>query len=527
MLLRTIMMRVVPKGGLVLLCAAVMAQTPGVQTPAPPRRPTTQVRVDPRAAQRRPAPQVVTIVHRLNGLKMFRLLLRSEQQAQAIAGLGSTFNLLDDVHTNVIAGVAMDDGQTIAAWLPEANLEFAPQFPNPFADAKISETSTAQFKYRFADPPDVSVIGPDGKPLAARYVGFDATTGLSILRLKEKNLFPAATMRDEPLDPGENVLLFGPEPVLKDQPLASNNLYVRIASIEGRIENVLPAPSGEVARFKVRAPRLSDVNIGGVAVNEAGQTIGIVDGLEGNEATILPAASIRRAAQRVLERRSSVPRPWLGVKGEAVAALKFEQIVNQGWTMDRAADLAGKHRGIMLTSVLPDSPASRAELRAGDVILKVDDKEIQNADDFTWWLEQAGASSSVRFTVARPDSPAEEALNVKLSALLDPAAGYGFRNRIPLNKGFSLLEQGIETIAVGPVVASQLGTTAGLLVVYVEPSSPAFEAGLKPGDVIQSIDGKPVSALSRAVPLKSVSTLDVVRSKEKLTITLAKPAKTK
>lgn len=521
------MMRVVPKGGLVLLCASVMAQTPAPQTAAPPRRPATQVRVESRTGERRPARQVVTIVHRLNGLKMFRLLLRSEQQAQTIASLGSTFNLLDDVHTNVIAGVAMDDGQTIAAWLPEAEVEFGPPAIPPVGfDVKTPAfTATPGQDFRTnSDTPDISVIGPDGKQLLARYVGFDASTGLSILRLTGKNLFPPAITKDESIDVGENVLLFGPEPVTRSQTVVGNNVYVRMATIEGRIENVSPSPSGEVARLKVSAPRLSQANIGGVAVNEAGETVGIVDGLEGNEATILPAGAIRRAAQRVLEQQASVPRPWLGVKGEAVSALKLDQILSQGWTMDRAADLADKHHGIMLTSIVPDSPAARAALRAGDVILKVDEKEIQSADDFTWWLEQAGPSNFVRFTVARPDRPQAEALNVKLSFSLDPSVGFRFRRLVP-SRGFSLLQHGIETIALRPGVASQLGTTAGLLVVYVEPSSPAFEAGLKPGDVIQSIDGKAVSALNRMVPLKSVSTLDVVRQKQKLTITLAKPAK--
>ena len=45
---------------------------------------------------------------------------------QAIASLDSAFNLMDDVHTNVIAGLAMDDGETIVAWLPEADVEFGP-----------------------------------------------------------------------------------------------------------------------------------------------------------------------------------------------------------------------------------------------------------------------------------------------------------------------------------------------------------------------------------------------------------------
>ena len=81
---------------------------------------------------------------------------------------------------------------------------------------------------------------------------------------------------------------------------------------------------------------------------------------------------------------------------------------------------------------MPDSPAARAALRAGDVILKVDDKEIQKAEDFTWWLEQAGPSNFVRFTMARPDRPTEEALSVKLSGHAGSGrSGVGFRNRSP------------------------------------------------------------------------------------------------
>jgi S1-C subfamily serine protease len=297
-----------------------------------------------------------------------------------------------------------------------------------------------------------------------------------------------------------------------------------MGSTEARIQNVLPSPSGEIARLKISAPRLSQANIGGVAVNEAGETVGIVDGLEGNEATILPAASIRRAAQRVLEQQASVPRPWLGVKGEAVSELKLDQILSRGWAQERAAALAVKHQGIMLTSIVPGSPAAMAALRAGDVILKVDDNEIQNASDFTWWLEQAGPSNSVRFTVARPDRPMEEALHVKLSGLLDPAISFNFRNSFRINKGSSLLEHGIETIALRPLVASQLGTNAGLLVTYVEPATPAFEAGLQPGDVIQSIDGKPVSTFSRSIQVKAPSSLGIMRAKQKLVLTLEKPA---
>jgi hypothetical protein len=252
---------------------------------------------------------------------MFRLLLRSQDQVEAIAGLDSTFNLMDDVYTNVIAGVAMDDGETVAAWLPEAEVEFGPpDIPFPAAPRRPlpprgPATTFPQLPNAFFDP-DVTVVGPDGKRLEARYIGFDAVTGLSILRLTNKNAVPAAASKDEPVNTGETVLLFGPEPVTKTRPLfAGGAVYARMGAIEGRILNVMTAPSGGIARFRVSAPKLSQANIGGVALNQAGETIGIIDALEGNEASILPTALIKRAAERVLEQQASVPRPWLGRGG--------------------------------------------------------------------------------------------------------------------------------------------------------------------------------------------------------------------
>jgi S1-C subfamily serine protease len=489
----------------VVLLVIALTVVASAQTPAPP-------------ADKMPAaPQVVTIIHRLNGLKMFRLLLRSEQ-VQSIDSLESAFNLTDDVHTNVIAGVAMDDGQTIVAWLPEADVEFGPSEVVAPRPPKAPQASTAPFPRSFEDP-DVTVIGPDGKQVPAKYIGLDAVTGLSILRLEQKNAIAAGTIKDEPVNTGQTIALFCPAPIAKTRPVLA-----RMGVFKSRVQDVQAAPSGGIARFRVAGPKLSRANIGGVATNLAGDTIGIVDGLEGDVASILPAALMKRAAQRVLERQTSVPRPWLGVKGEAIAALKVDEILNHGWELQRAEALADKHRGILLTQIVPGSPAALAALRAGDVILKIDDKDIQSADEFTWWLEQAGPSSSVEFTVARPDRQMEEALNVKLSGKLDPSFSFNLRNWPASTKKFSLIDQGIETIVLKPFVAAQLGTTAGLLVVYVDPVTAAFEAGLEPGDVIQSINGKPVSAFS-TTPQADTYTFDIVRKKQKRVVTV--PAKKK
>ena len=502
------------------------------QTPAPsPKAPAPPARAPKSAADKLPAaPQVVTIIHRINGLKMFRLLLRSQEQVQAINNLDSAFDLMDDVHTNVIAGLTLDDGETIAAWLPEADVEFGPapvwtpEAPEPPLPPKAPRAQFPRMPNGFFGDPDITVIGPDGRRLAAKYIGFDAVTGLSILKLAKKNTVAVSALKDEPVNTGDSVLLFRPEPVTKTRPLLGAGVYARMGAIEGHVENILPAPSGGVARLRVSAAKLSQANIGGVALNQAGGTIGIVDGLEGSEASILPATLIKRAAQRVLEQQASVPRPWLGVKGEAIAALRVDEILNHGWELNRASALANKHRGIMLTSIMPGSPAALAALRVGDVILKVDDNDIQSADDFTWWLEQAGPSSSVEFTVLRPDRPVEEALNIKLSQMLDPSFSFNLRSQLAPPRGFSLLDQGIETIALRPLVASQLGTTAGLLVVYVDPVTAAFDAGLQPGDVIQSINGKPV-AVFKLDPKPATYTFQIARKKEKLLVTI--PAKKK
>src|SRR5215213_2228976 len=109
----------------VFLAALLFCEAPAQSPAPPPKQPAPPAKVG-RGTKLPAAPQVVTIVHRLNGLKMFRLLARSEDQVQAIESLDSAFNLMDDVHTNVIAGLSMDDGETIVAWLPEADVEFGP-----------------------------------------------------------------------------------------------------------------------------------------------------------------------------------------------------------------------------------------------------------------------------------------------------------------------------------------------------------------------------------------------------------------
>ncbi len=513
----------------------------------------------PVSVENRPtAPQVVTILHRLNGLKMFRLLVRSNEELRAITRLDDAFNITDEVHTNIIAGLALDDGQTIAAWLPDAEAEMGPP-PHPFAPvAPVAPMAPPPRGHtpratriapgspliagtpNFFERPDLTVIARDGKRLIARYVGLDGVTGLSILKLSDKRLSSANDARGELVAIGQRLRLYGPEPVPKSESLNRGTIYARMGETEGTVVGLARSPSGAIARVRIKSTKLSAANIGGVAISDVGQTVGIVDAVEDSEASVLPSAMVRTAAKRVLDRQASVPRPWLGVRGEPVGLLELDQIVLTGWGREGARSLAEARRGIMLTSVEPGSPAAVAALRPGDVILSVNQEDVRSADDFSWLLEEVEPGRSVNFTVARPGNSAPEAVEITLIESPDPLFEWRMRESpaanlltpgaspaFPLFKSSprSLIAQGIETIALKPQVAARFGANGGLLVIFIQPSTAAFKAGLRSGDLIEAIDGKRISATSEPVslftkPVASYS-FSVVRNKERLVITVA------
>lgn len=507
------------------------------------------------------APQVVTLLHRLSGLKMFRLLLRAGD-VQAIARLDERFRINGQVHTNVIAGLALDDGETVAAWLPEVDAEMALAFPPPPPD----ETKTAApgaptalgsaylpyapgfspgrgFGSLYEDP-DVTVVARDHRRLTARYVGLDGVTGVSVLKLSPNSLPVVSATNDakeQEISVGQRVHLFSPGPA-PEREVPGGSTYVRLGEIEGEIVRLLNAPSGNIARVGISSAKVSTANIGGVALNEAGETIGIVDSVKGTEATILPASVIRAAAKRVLDRKSSVPRPWLGVRGEPLGAFSMDQLVRNGWTSEVVSrSFADARRGLLVTAVVPGSPASLASLNQGDLILSVNQGDIRTADDFSWLLEEAGPDGLLRFTVARPGRKETEDVEVKLAESPDPF----FSLRTPRAPeapqapatpsppspasryalAYSLWAKGLETVALRPQVASRLGSNGGLLVLYVQPATVAFKAGLKPGDVIESIDGRQLISNIDAVKLADTPgaryAFSVIRNKQRLLLTVA------
>jgi serine protease Do len=180
--------------------------------------------------------------------------------------------------------------------------------------------------------------------------------------------------------------------------------------------------------------------------------------------------------------------------------------------------------GILLTRVLPGSPAADAKLAPGDVIVQVNQEMVKSAEEFSKLLGNAGPGGDVLFTVARPGATMPFSISTKLGGSFEPQFEYHFdfpRLVAPrLMNNFGSL--GIETMPIEPQLATQLGARAGVLVVTIKPGSLAARGGIREGDVIESIDGRPIGRGAWAINLNAQKKhlVSIVRDKEKKQIVL-------
>lgn len=523
--------------GLAMMCLAItsFAQTavpitstevqnpePG-QAPAPdkaqPRRPTrrivpTPARVTVVADQTRVAPQVVTIVHRLSGVKMLRFLLRQGGESGTVYTIDPEA-ISSDAHASIIAGWVLADGKTIAARLPQAGAEFEfAQFPLLVGQAPGVTTPRPLLPPRAE--PDLTVITRDGRKLKAHYVGLDGETGLSVLQVNGAVMPAFAEEVAKVLTQGQGVQIFAPERSTPDGEASPRIIYVKVGEVDAKIAGLTHTRAGDLQGLTVRGAKLSSLVIGGVACDEAGNTLGIVDAIiEGNDARIVPADNIRAATRRVLERQASVPRPLLGVRGEPVEFAARAAFLANGWDDNELAELIRRQVGILLTSVMPGTPAAFAKLHPGDVIVSVNQEDVKSAEEFSKLLGEAGSGKQVKFSVRRPSSPAPLSIDATLGGSFDPLFRWRFEMPVVAARINGLERFGVETMAL---------STGGLLVLAVQPESIAARGGLLEGDVIESIDGR---ALGRGAGMLGVEfsrqkkhVLSLVRKREKKQVVL-------
>ena len=218
--------------------------------------------------------------------------------------------------------------------------------------------------------------------------------------------------------------------------------------------------------------------------------------------------------------------------------------------------VTGEPRGVGVREVVKDSPAEKASLREGDVILRFDGEQVTSVRKLTRLIEESAPSHSARLTVLRGGS--EQQLSATLARrepfvrtevgplTVEPFEwhsepveraqewehrGEELRRRLDgLGREFpgvfalgSSRRIGVSTSPLGKQLADYFGVAHGVLVSSVESGSPAEKAGLKAGDVVTEADGKKVEDvddLVRALGAKEEGdvTLTVVRDRNRRTV---------
>ena len=234
----------------------------------------------------------------------------------------------------------------------------------------------------------ITVTLADDRTFSAGVVGTDALSDLAVLKIDATNL-PTANIGDSSkLSIGEWVLTIG------------NALGLGISAKEGIVSRLgvsVPVSAGQTLHDLIETSvAINPGNSGGPLINMGGEVIGITSakwaaiGVEGMGYAI----SINTASPIIEElvQKGYVVRPWLGV---------VLRTVDQ-WLVARYELAADK--GVFVTEVAPNSPADKAGLQAGDIIVSVDGKEISTAQDLIRAIHSSQIGQEIEITSWRGET---------------------------------------------------------------------------------------------------------------------------
>jgi serine protease Do len=341
---------------------------------------------------------------------------------------------------------------------------------------------------------DVRVTLGDKREFKARIVGTDPKTDIAVLKIDAGSL-PLITVADSSkVQVGDYALAIG-DPFGVGQTVtmgivsATGRSHLGIEDYEDFIQTDAPINPG---------------NSGGALVNDRGDLIGIntaiiAHGSEGNQGIgfAIPANMARSVMEQIVE-HGKVTRAYLGIVPQDVTPA-----IAKAFGMKETS-------GALVGDVSANSPASRSGLEKGDIILDLNGKPVANSNDLRMAISMMAPDSSVGLKVLRNGS--ERNFTVKLGELPTTEAAVEHEGKGSSSSALS----GVSVEDLNAQSAKELGlpvNSQGVVVTKVGPSSPAAEAGLRRGDVIQEVNRKAVkntSDFERAVGASKEDTLLLV-----------------
>ena len=317
----------------------------------------------------------------------------------------------------------------------------------------------------------VTVTLFDDREFPAEIVGEDDGTDIALLKIDAKGM-PAVKIGDpDESEVGSWVLAFG-APFGLEQTVTAG-----IVSAKGRpsfTEQYVPFIQSDVA--------INRGNSGGPLVNLDGEVIGV-------------NSQILSATGGSIGISFSIP---INLSMDIVDQLKNDGVVRRGYlgvgyqevthAMAQSFGLERVH-GALVNSVQPDSPADNAGIEPGDVVIAVDDAEVRKFNDLPYLIGLKRPGTEVDLTYVRDGKTRKAEVKVasrEQFASANPAAQQPAENS-------SL------GVTVGPLTGELTRTfsiESGVMVREIDPTGAAYRAGVRPGDVIQSVNRRTIESVA-------------------------------
>jgi Do/DeqQ family serine protease len=304
----------------------------------------------------------------------------------------------------------------------------------------------------------------DGRTVKATVVGTDAPSDLAVLKVEVKGLQPVPMGDSDQVRVGDVALAFG-------NPLGvGQTVTMGIVSAKSRVTG---SGDGSFEDFIQTDAPINRGNSGGALINARGELIGI------NSQILSPSggnigigfAIPSNMAKNVMDQLVNGGAVHRGMLGVTV----------QGITSDLAASMGlSQVKGALVSAVSAGSPAERAGVKRGDVILEINGQSVNDSNALRNQVSRLKPGTTVSLELVRGDQ--ERQVSVQL-AELPRTAGNGSTS--PSSGG-----------AEGGLGLSVVPGDSGVEVTRVDPSGPAADAGIRVGDVLEEVNGKSVRSAS-------------------------------
>jgi serine protease Do len=321
----------------------------------------------------------------------------------------------------------------------------------------------------------VLVTLTDRREFTATVVGSDARSDLALLKINSNTPLPTVRFgKSDDLQVGEWVLAIG-------SPFGfENTATVGIVSALNRSlpdENYVPFIQTDVA--------INPGNSGGPLFNTKGEVVGVnsqiysqTGGFMGLSFAI-PSDIVQEVIAQ-LRSQGRVVRGWLGV---LIQEVNFEEAQKLG--LDRP-------RGAKISQVLPGSPAARAGIKNGDIVLAFNGRRLESASRLPPMVGFLRPGQKITLTVLREGR--ESTVNLVIAELPEQEAVAQLQNRG--QQTAFLQKYGFLAKDLDEDMEKRLGVTSGVLVTQVV-GDPARAANLRAGDVLLAIADTPITSVEQ------------------------------